>query len=60
METDVNVRTDQGEDRQEAAVPRLELGKDSVDGIATLSDHKIPVKYDVKGKGFAERIRADA
>ena len=25
METDVNVRTDQGEDRQEAAVPRLEL-----------------------------------
>lgn len=28
METDVNVRTDQGEDRQEAAVPRLELNAD--------------------------------
>ena len=47
-----------------SSIPRecnlLYLGKDSVDGIATLSDHKIPVKYDVKGKGFAERIRADA
>ena len=38
----------------------LYLGKDSVDGVATLSDHKIPVEYDVKGKGFAERIWADA
>ena len=25
METDVNMRTDQGEDRQEVAGPRLEL-----------------------------------
>lgn len=25
METDVDVRTNQGEDRQKAAVPRLEL-----------------------------------
>lgn len=36
------------------------LGKDSVDGIATLSDHEIPVEYDVKGKSFAEGIWADA
>lgn len=39
METDVDVRTNQGEDRQKAAVPRLELWKHSVYGISTLSDY---------------------
>lgn len=46
--------------RPQGSVMYSYLGKDSVDGIATLSDHEIPVEYDVKGKSFAEGIWADA
>lgn len=36
------------------------LGEHSVDGIATLSDYQVPVKYYVERKCFAEGVRADA
>lgn len=36
------------------------LGKHSVNGIATLSNHQVPVEYYVERKSFAEGIWADA